>query len=184
MEVGFYDSTGTRTGGHWVTVTGTHTVLGKHRLRFKDDSRQTQPGGTRMDIFTWDTSSGGWNYLNEWSGGNDMTWIESLVSESYDPTMTFISSGVNERYHKPFGLKVSYPQSRGAVFSADSWLPGTKLSVVNIQAQVIRELKVEPGSNAVEWDGNLWDGGHASPGIYFIVAEWGLSIESEKFILR
>jgi hypothetical protein len=88
---GWYDSEGKRNGGHWVTVTGISEVKGAKGLYFKDDSTQGGNGGTREQFVNWvESSSGsGWSRLTGLNVAGYYPWVESVVSESYDPTVEF-----------------------------------------------------------------------------------------------
>lgn len=86
---GWYDSLGTRHGGHWPVVTGYgETPAGKKGIYIKDDSNQDSLGGTSQTFLEWHTD-GDWSRLVGYDGQNNVCWVESIVSESYDPTVTF-----------------------------------------------------------------------------------------------
>ena len=87
---GWYDSTGTRRGGHWVVASGAINLSDSvRRLWVKDDKRQRDSGGTRQQILTWDTTAQGIPVLRGWANTTRELRIESVVSESYDSTVTF-----------------------------------------------------------------------------------------------
>lgn len=89
LEFGYYDQNGQRQGGHWVTVTGVTEVGGVKRVYFKDDTDQSKAGGMRHQCTEWVNHSSGYSYLKDISGGGYTCWVESVVSESYDPSITF-----------------------------------------------------------------------------------------------
>ena len=87
---GKYDSTGSRLGGHVITVTGVLDDKGVKRVWFKDDTRQTTSGlrnnpddslETGEEVATWDTIPGGIPVLTRW--GSKSRRIEAIISESY-----------------------------------------------------------------------------------------------------
>ena len=87
---GWYDTTGTRRGGHWVVATGAiHLNDSIQRLWVKDDKKQRDSGGTRQQILRWDTTAEGIPVLEGWANTTRELRIESVVSESYDTTVTF-----------------------------------------------------------------------------------------------
>jgi len=84
---GWYDNGTVRHGGHWVTVTGvveTDTLKG---IFIKDDGNQAAAGGTRESYHIWQPK-GEWSRLMGYDGPNNYCWVESVVSESYDSTIT------------------------------------------------------------------------------------------------
>ncbi len=86
---GWYDASGNRHGGHWVTVTGVSEVKGAKGLYFKDDSTQDGGGGTREQFVNWVEDTSGWPKLIGLNIAGYYAWVESVVSESYDPTVEF-----------------------------------------------------------------------------------------------
>lgn len=84
---GWYDHGTVRHGGHWVTVTGileTDTLKG---IFIKEDGDQKAAGGTKESFLTWQPK-GDWSRLVGYDGPNNYCWVESVVSESYDSTIT------------------------------------------------------------------------------------------------
>lgn len=86
---GWYDKDGNRNGGHWITVTGISEVKGAKGLYFKDDSSQAGKGGTREQFVNWVEHTSGWSRLTGLNVAGYYPWVESIVSESYDPTVEF-----------------------------------------------------------------------------------------------
>ncbi|MCL5992511.1 MAG: hypothetical protein M1419_10500 [Bacteroidetes bacterium] len=84
---GWYDSTGHRNGGHWITVTGLSEIGGKKGLYFKDDWEQGATGGLRHPFSEWIEGDNGWSRIKGLDEGNSICWVESVVSESYDSTV-------------------------------------------------------------------------------------------------
>lgn len=90
VEFGYYDENGVRQGGHWVTATGVEVVGGVRKLYFKDDTNQRKKGGMRHGCTEWVTHlPTGFSYLKDLGGSEYICVVESVVSESYDPTVTF-----------------------------------------------------------------------------------------------
>lgn len=89
LEFGYYDKNGKRMGGHWITVTGVVEVGGVTRIYFKDDIDQLKEGGLRHERSDWVLHPSGHSYLKDFSGKKYTCWVESVVSESYDPSVTF-----------------------------------------------------------------------------------------------
>jgi hypothetical protein len=84
---GWYDHGTNRHGGHWVTISGiveTDTLKG---IFIKDDGNQAEEGGTKESYLIWQ-QQGDWSRLVGYDGANNYCWVESVVSESYDSTIT------------------------------------------------------------------------------------------------
>ena len=91
LQFGRYDSTGARINGHFITITGVVEIGGKKRIYYKDDTDQWNKGGMRHQCATWNAidSLQGKTYLPELSSENRNVVVEGVVSESYDPSITF-----------------------------------------------------------------------------------------------
>ncbi|HMQ05706.1 MAG TPA: hypothetical protein PKC30_00325 [Saprospiraceae bacterium] len=92
-----------RTGGHYVNVTG-YVMIGAHKwITYKHDVYQGGPGGTRADntpegfeytdFSEWLVDSAGYAELWRESYTHDSTYcaafVESVITESYDPEKSF-----------------------------------------------------------------------------------------------
>ena len=97
IHVGWYgppDGTGDRprTGGHWLVATGYVDTDSVKHLFLKDDDDQAaaDPNALRHHVYRWDTLPDGRPFLH---GLNDSQGrigiVESAVSESYEPAVTF-----------------------------------------------------------------------------------------------
>ncbi len=78
------------THGHAVVLAG-YTKMGEHRYLFwKHDTDQSGPGGLIEEMGTWGKDSAGNPYLSELSETEGCrAYVDYLVSESYDPEVTF-----------------------------------------------------------------------------------------------
>ncbi|NJK85728.1 MAG: T9SS type A sorting domain-containing protein [Bacteroidales bacterium] len=86
---GWYDHSTVRHGGHWVTVTGVVETDSLKGIYLKDDWNQADTGGTRESYLIWQKNSiDDWSRLVGYDGPNNYCWVESIVSESYDSTIT------------------------------------------------------------------------------------------------
>ena len=105
---GWYDSTGNRNGGHWITVTGLSEIGGKKGIYFKDDWEQGAAGGLRHPFSEWIEGDNGWSRIKGLDEGSSICWVESVVSESYDSTINqdVEPLGINECrfFEMMFGL--------------------------------------------------------------------------------
>jgi hypothetical protein len=169
IMVGWYRDTG-RTGGHWVTLTGTHTIHGVKRFRIKDDGEQAAPGGTSMTVLTWDTSSLGWPIVKEWGDSTKTCFIESALSESYDTTVKHEPvKSVDERSSRPIAVSATVAKDRRVKVSIDLGEEAAYfLRVVDINGKTVDWLvedKPINGSDEVTWDAR-----GEPAGVYFIVA--------------
>lgn len=84
---GWYDVNGNRHGGHWVTASGYYEDNNTRGIFIKDDGDQSAPGGTAQSYHDW-INQDDWGRLGGYDGPNGYCWIESVVSESYDPMVT------------------------------------------------------------------------------------------------
>jgi hypothetical protein len=84
---GWYDANGNRHGGHWVTASGYYQDDNTRGIYIKDDGDQSAPGGTSQSYHDW-IKQDDWGRLGGYDGPNGYCWIESVVSESYDPMVT------------------------------------------------------------------------------------------------
>lgn len=104
MELGYYGNGGTRLGGHWVSVVGTHKSGDAKGIYFMDDIDQGAPGGEMLQFAYW-IDKGGFAYLSELSSNEAVCWIESIVSSGYDESIDF-SSEVNDNQSTDLALIV------------------------------------------------------------------------------
>lgn len=89
IKFGWYDTLNVRHGGHWVVVSGVSDVTTAQGLYVKDDQYQEKSGGMRQTYLNWVTDENGRPRLVGFKGKNNRCWVESVVSESYDSTITF-----------------------------------------------------------------------------------------------
>jgi hypothetical protein len=79
-----------RHGGHWVTASGYFATNMIKGIYVKDDQDQDGKGGQRQEYHEWGTLENGQPYLEGMTDGKgNIAIIESVVSESYDPSVTF-----------------------------------------------------------------------------------------------
>ena len=93
IKFGWYDTLNVRHGGHWAVVSGVSDVTIAQGLYVKDDQYQGKPGGMRQTYLNWVTNENGRPRLVGFKGKNNRCWVESVISESYDSTITF---GIDE----------------------------------------------------------------------------------------
>ncbi len=92
IKFGWYDTLDVRHAGHWVVVTGVSDVTTARGIYVKDDEYQEKAGGMRQTFLNWVTNEAGRPRLVNFKGKYNRCWVESVVSESYDSTITF---GIN-----------------------------------------------------------------------------------------
>lgn len=85
---GWYNSSGVRHGGHWITVTGYLDAGDFELISFKDDAIQEISTGTSHLPMRIQRQGERWRLVG-FDGPNNYCWVESIVSESYDSTVTF-----------------------------------------------------------------------------------------------
>ena len=188
LEYGYYDSTGTRKGGHWVTVSGVSEVGGVRGVYFKHDRRQDSAGGTKQEFVNWKDTLG-YSYLSQISSANSTCWIETIASESYDSTVTF--TGVSENIERRFKMNVyENPSSVNSTINIVFEIPNDAYARVSISDMQGREVALInnkmflTGTNTVIWDGHDSSGQTISAGIYFVVIRSGGAEETVKIIRR
>jgi hypothetical protein len=177
LEYGIYDSTG-RHGGHWVTVTGVVNLGDSiRRMWIKDDGNQDSAGGTRERPVEWDTARG-WAYVKGISTGAKTRYVESIVSESYDSTITFTQNGVGEGMmpSSAFELVVgNIPTPRGEQSVIEYALPlggRTELRVFDALGRTVATISdtwLPAGSHRAMWDGRSTSGAPVAAGTYYII---------------
>jgi hypothetical protein len=95
---GWYDPTGKRHGGHWFAVNSIGLVNGTPHILISHDRDQSKTGGLQNnEEMTLDTNSDPEGaVVREWCDSTKKTTfiIESIVSESYDPAITFATGAV------------------------------------------------------------------------------------------
>lgn len=161
MMVGWYDTV--RRGGHWFVLTGTHTINGVHRFSFKDDSAQAVSGGTERVVMTYDTTSTGWPYIPEWSAYR-RCFIESVVSESVDSTITFPATRVAPEHDIGLRLAVDVVAPRGLEIRYSVPQPGiyslTLYDILGKLVATIFEDKLLTQPTVLRWTSTLPSGAY------------------------
>jgi predicted RNA methylase len=109
---GWYDINGNRHGGHWITVTGIIQVGEFKGITFKDDENQSDSTGTRQKFVQWGQQDE-WGRLIGFQGPNSYCWVESIVSESYDSTVTFPQITIEPQVSIPFTGEIPGPEITG-----------------------------------------------------------------------
>jgi hypothetical protein len=90
-----------RRGGHYVNVTGYIQIGNRKYLTFKHDPRQSGEGGTSdengdpiTDLSEWIEDTKGYAYLKSKTIKGCTTYVETVVSESFDAEVTFCQKKV------------------------------------------------------------------------------------------
>lgn len=85
---GWYDHDANRHGGHWVVLSGFFDSEAMKGIYIKDDVKQSDSTSMREAFVEWNQVDE-WGRLEGFNGPNNRCWVESVVSESYDPEITF-----------------------------------------------------------------------------------------------
>lgn len=178
MSFAWYDSTGARKGGHHVTVTGTAVIDGQKQFRLKDDQKQGIAGGTRMPSVYWLTRPDGWVELVDLSKFNRTCFLETIASESFDTSVHFIQSGVDDIFQDKNALITiaNNPSEIGAPVAIDLFIaiPGRyRLRLTDLMGHEITRFADEffdTGAKRYYWEADQ-NGSVAAAGIYFVVIE-------------
>ena len=88
---GWYDHGAERHGGHWVAVSGVSETNYARGVYIKEDWDQSDSVRTTHEKYLrWVANEEEtWGRLEGYDGPNNNAWVESVVSESYDSTITF-----------------------------------------------------------------------------------------------
>jgi hypothetical protein len=192
VEIGiaWYDSLGNSLGGHWVTASGVSEVGSYRGLYVKDDGNQKIAGGTRQQFTNVDTINGGKPYLPQLSSENSICMLEAVVSESYDSTITFVTTNSQEIVLSN-QLKLTVyenPSSRLDPVSIAFELaqPGdVQVYIFDITGRLVfsREFVYNSsGTKTVLWDGKENKGLLAGSGVYLVRVVNGDVSATAKFI--
>jgi len=109
-----------RNGGHVVVVTGVGSINGVPFITVKDDGVQEHAGGTTQTPSGIDVLPGGIMHLPGLDSDDEVFIVESVICESYDPSVTDPGGGATEamasycqwikRTIRPGGkLEITYP---------------------------------------------------------------------------
>ncbi len=176
IKFGWYDTLNVRHGGHWVVVTGVSDVTIAQGIYVKDDGDQKKEGGTRQTYVNWVTNEKGRPRLVGFKGKNNRCWVESVVSESYDSTITFTPTSADLIQTDDQLNLVVYenPASRLRPVNIEFKLaePGDiQVHIYEISGRLVysREFKfMYPGNKTIEWNGNENNGLYAGSGVYVV----------------
>ncbi|OGU10477.1 MAG: hypothetical protein A2X61_08725 [Ignavibacteria bacterium GWB2_35_12] len=190
LEFGYYDNTGTRKGGHWITVTGVSDVTTAKGIYFKDDLNQRDSSGLRNPYVNLKDTLG-YTYLQQLSTASGYTcWIETLVSESYDSTITF--TGVEEQQLKEeYKLKIiPNPSPAGKNIDISLILPLTSIveaEIFDLRGNLVSTLftgVIQQGQQKFNWESKNLQGQNVSAGTYVLSIKIDGILLSEKIIIE
>jgi flagellar hook assembly protein FlgD len=159
-------------------------------LYVKDDGNQKIAGGTRQQFTNVDTINGGKPYLPQLSSENSICMLEAVVSESYDSTITFVTTNSQEIVLSN-QLKLTVyenPSSRLDPVSIAFELaqPGdVQVYIFDITGRLVfsREFVYNSsGTKTVLWDGKENKGLLAGSGVYLVRVVNGDVSATAKFI--
>ena len=178
LEWGYYDKDGKRHGGHWVTVSGVSDVGSARGLYFKDDTNQRDSAGTRQQYVNWRLSKSGEPYLPQVSTSKYAAMVESVVSESYDSTMTFVPTSIKLIPETDeLGLLVyKNPSKADEILNIEFDISGdcdVNLAVTSINGNLVYAQKLHyltGGRKVVQWDGKT-NGGFAPVGSFIVTVQ-------------
>lgn len=153
VHVGWYDPPDNngvrmRNGGHWLVATGYFEAEETRGVFLKDDTNQesTNPDDLRHEYFEWDTLPGDIPYLRSLTDEDGRIGIvESLVSESYDPDITFVDLSQYDWTYKP----ITYLSGDITNYEFHAWMMFTHPSVPAYQFFNLRGTNPDNGYS--EW---------------------------------
>jgi hypothetical protein len=190
IKFGWYDSLDVRHDGHWVVVTGVSDVTTARGIYVKDDEHQEKAGGMRQTYLNWVTNEAGRPRLVNFKGKYNRCWVESVVSESYDSTITFVTTSAQEfSLNNQLNLTVyKNPSSRLDPVSIGFELAqpgGIQIYIFEITGRLVYSDEFvfsSSGTKTVKWDGKENQGPPAGSGVYLVKVVNGDVSATAKFI--
>ncbi len=191
MLFGWWDkTTGERTHGHYVTITGTAIISGQKQFRFKEDADQYDSSGTQMPSVFWKEHPNGRVTIPDLSDEFAHCIVEGVFSESYDTSVKFVEGRVGDLPgNRSLLLSVDKnPSLRTDKIDIHVYIaqPGTyRLAIVDLAGrEVVRltEKYFNFGTEYYAWAGELSNGNVAPSGIYFLTIEGSGIHETVKII--
>jgi hypothetical protein len=187
IKFGWFDTLDVRHGGHWVVVSGVSDVTTARGLYVKDDEHQEKEGGMRQTYVNWVTDENGRPRLVGFKKENRLCWVESVLSESYDESITFIPvNSAKIPVKNQLNLKVyQNPSPKGKPVNIHFDLPEpgeVQLLIYDLAGRMVYSRKTDyrlPGNKTMQWNGN-----EAGSGTYIVKVVSGQSESTEKMILQ
>lgn len=133
-------------GAHMVTASGTKTVGTKSGFWYKDDQRQDTIGGTGESFVHWEYDSMGFIYVPEMSDSCIKTYVNTMISESYDSTVVFYVD-VDDGKNKGYGFRIwpnPVDQRTGIQLEFnESWMGRVYWRLMDLTGQLVSADKIE-----------------------------------------
>jgi hypothetical protein len=153
----------------------------------KDDEHQEKEGGMRQTFVNWETDENGRPRLVGFRKENRLCWVESVLSESYDKSVTFIPvSAAQIQLDTQLNLKVyQNPSPKGKPVNIHFDLPEpgkVQLLIYDLAGRMVYSKKSEfrlPGNKTMQWNGS-----NAESGTYIVKVVSGRMESTEKVILN
>jgi hypothetical protein len=190
MMLGWWNRDKDRVRGHYVTITGTAVINGQKQFRYKEDDNQAEAGGTHMPSVFWRTDESGASLVSDFSDRNAVCFIEGIVSESYDTTVKFIESGIEDLLkgrHTLLRLEKN-PSLRSEFIAMDLFVAKPSrytLIIVDLAGREVARIAdqyLDFGTKRYYWDGNFTSGIAAPSGMYYAVVSGGGTSEAFKIV--
>ncbi|WP_372947835.1 T9SS type A sorting domain-containing protein [Mariniphaga sp.] len=187
IKFGWFDTLNVRHGGHWVVVSGVSDVTTARGLYVKDDEHQEKEGGMRQTFVNWVTDENGRPRLVGFKREDRLCWVESVLSESYDETVTFIPvSSAKIPLKNQLNLKVYQnpsPKGKPVNIHFDLQEPSeVQLLIYDLAGRMVYSRKTEyghPGNKSTQWNST-----GAESGTYIVKVISGRMESTEKVILQ
>jgi hypothetical protein len=187
IKFGWFDTLNVRHGGHWVVVSGVSDVTTARGLYVKDDEHQEKEGGMRQTFVNWVTDENGRPRLVGFKREDTLCWVESVLSESYDESITFVPVGAAQiPLENKFNLKVYQnpsPIAKPVNIHFDLQEPGeVQLLIYDLAGRMVYSRKTEyshPGIKSMQWNST-----GAGSGTYIVKIVSGHMESTEKLILQ
>jgi len=96
IQIGWYDDQGNQLGGFWVPVVGVSQSDSTRSITIKEDANEADSARSISNTFHHFQEDNGWGWLESFDHTPWKAYIESVIVQCYDPTVTFDPISVPE----------------------------------------------------------------------------------------
>ena len=166
LEVGFYNESGHRVSGHWVSLIDITEIGNLNQISFRDDSRQDTIGGILNHISYWHSGSS-IEFIYPYASNELLARVESAISFAYDPDVTFETTSTSEfEGFESISILPNPARDRVSIEGNTSIAGNLRVTLLNTLGQPVLQKTM------TTFNGTFSDTlfiGHLHEGIYFIL---------------